>query len=50
MTAQENKGGRPKKYIYEELKEALLEYAHEHIGGQIKLANLGRETKFPQYV
>ena len=50
MTAKENKGGRPKKYTYEELKEALLEYAHEHIGGQIKLANLGRETKFPQYV
>lgn len=50
MTEKENKGGRPKKYIYEELKVALLEYAHENIGGQIKLADLGRETIFPQYV
>jgi hypothetical protein len=47
---EKNKGGRPKKYTYEELREALLEYAHKHIGGQIKLADLGRETKFPQYV
>lgn len=50
MVEGKNKGGRPEKYKYEELREALLEYAHKHIGGQIKLANLGRETKYPQYV
>jgi hypothetical protein len=50
MSGEINKGGRPLKYTYEELREALLEYAHKHIGGQIKLADLGRESKFPQYV
>ncbi|MDR4887980.1 hypothetical protein RGU12_10510 [Fredinandcohnia sp. QZ13] len=50
MTEEKNKGGRPKKYTYEELREALLEYAHKRIGGQITLADLGRETKYPQYV
>lgn len=50
MTEEKNKGGRPKKYMYAELREALLEYAHKQIGGQIKLADLGRKTKFPQYV
>jgi hypothetical protein len=50
MTNIKNKGGRPTKYTYVELREALLEYAHKYIGGQIKLADLGRETKFPQYV
>jgi hypothetical protein len=49
MVKPKNKGGRPTKYTYEELREALLEYAHEHIGGQIILADLGRETKFPQH-
>lgn len=50
MGENKNKGGRPQKYTYEELREALLEYAHKHIGGQIRLADLGRETKYPQYV
>ncbi|NHC43441.1 hypothetical protein G6549_26695 [Bacillus sp. MM2020_1] len=50
MIKEKNKGGRPTKYTYEELRETLLEYAHKHIGGQIKLADLGRETRFPQYV
>lgn len=50
MIVEKKHGGRPIKYTYEELREALLEYAHKQIGGIIKLADLGRETKFPQYV
>lgn len=49
MVEGKNRGGRPLKYTYKELREALLEYAHKHIGGEIKLADLGRKTKYPQH-
>jgi hypothetical protein len=49
MAEVNSNGGRPTKYTYEQLRGALLDYSHKHIGGQITLADLGRETMFPQH-